>query len=137
MHHSSSEHRSSFDFGSEHEDSGVYHAQNDTPIDIFVEASDSDSMMSFNSNVSDEEIWSDTDEIDDPNDATQGYITAADAILSGICLFLNFFQLFYRVSERAMRVLLDFFQMIFAHLASLSQNVDLIELSSKFPKSLE
>ena len=128
-------HDSSFDFGSEPEDSCVHHALNDATVDIFdeeMEVSDSDSVVSFKFSVSDEEeIWSDSD--DEPK---SGCTTSAEGILSGIFLFLNFFQLFYRVSERAMMALLGFFHILFAYLASMSQNSDLTELSSKFPKSL-
>ena len=54
-----------------------------------------------------EEIWEDYS--DDSDQETSPRNVRARSIVIGVCLFLNFFQLFYRVSERAVLSLLSFF----------------------------
>ena len=46
------------------------------------------------------------------------------SVVVGICLFLNFFQLFYKVSERAILALISFFKLLSSFLSNLvSSNI--------------
>lgn len=118
---------SSFDFGSEPEYSLMsaqpysnheVHADDDRESE---DASDAGSLMSFTSSLNDgEEIWdllNSEDELENVALTTNEHDTTATVkgILYGAFLFLNFFQLFYRVSERAMIALLGFFQVLFGY----------------------
>lgn len=52
----------------------------------------------------------------------------------GICFFLNFFQLFYKISEKAILALLAFLRILFSFLGRISP--PLRDLSSLLPRSL-
>ena len=53
-----------------------------------------------------EEIWQTSSEDESNQSKEKECKTYVKGILQGIFLFFNFFQLFYRISERAMKVLL-------------------------------
>ena len=107
----------------------------DNNIDMdFDEMLESQSECSLEDN---EEIWetSSTQDLDgiDFSDATpDNEIT--DQVILGICFFMNFFQLFYRVSEKAILALLSFLRILFSVLGSISPPIG--NLVSLLPKSL-
>lgn len=134
------EHDSSFDFGSEPDDLSAQLSSSLFADDMITDdISDTSSLMSFTSSLTDgEEIW-DLMSSEDESVTTgkeHDVTGTANGILYGIYLFLNNFQLFYRVSERAMVALLGFFKVLFAYLANITQNSVLSELVNKLPKSL-
>ena len=77
--------------------------------------------------LSDEEIWDSSDTSDEDRVAAEN--TRTSNIVVGICLFLNFFQLFYKVSERGILALILF-------LRSLLSFLGLNDIISSLPKSL-
>ena len=82
-----------------------------------------------------EEIWEDYS--DDSDQETSPRNVRARSIVIGVCLFLNFFQLFYRVSERAVLSLLSFLRFLFTFLASNAPSqLYLKEVSTLLPRSL-
>ena len=87
--------------------------------------------------VSGEEIWENSSD-DDVGQLSRSEPTSikANRILYAISFFLSFFQLTFRVSERAMAALLTFLRVLLSYVSSLSQNEVLIRLSSLIPKSL-
>ena len=78
--------------------------------------------------LGDEEIWDSCSDASD-EDIVGAENTRASNVVMGICLFLNFFQLFYKVSERGILALLHFLR---ALLSFLGFN----EIISLLPKSL-
>lgn len=131
---------SSFDFGSEPGNSltAIGHCEVDSELGMMTDSSESDdSLMSFTSESDGEEIWdleSSADEL--ANTKEQETTDVVRSVLYGSFLFLNIFQLFYRVSERAMTSLLAFIQLLFTYLAHITKHVVLIDLANKFPRSL-
>lgn len=79
-----------------------------------------------------EEIW----ESEDDNSITCENQTAMD-ILFGVSLFLNFFQLTYRISEWAMLTLLAFLKVLISYLATFSQGNSVLQTFAQvIPKSV-
>ena len=90
---------------------------------------------SLSSSDNEEEIWNVLNE-EDTVERSEKSNKGTESLLLGVFLFLNFFQLFYRISERAMIALLGFLKAFLSHLANVSQNPFLSDLASVFPKSL-
>ena len=92
--------------------------------------SDSSSEFDFQSDL-DEEIWEDRS-CSSSEDHPQG-----ENVILGISLFLNYFQLTYNVSERAMSAFLMFVRLLLVYLASLAQdNIVFRFISKSIPKSM-
>ena len=66
-----------------------------------------------------EEIWESSGDEEDNSIACEN-LTAMN-ILFGVPLFLNFFQLTHRISERAMLTLLAFLKVLISYLATFSK----------------
>ena len=105
-------------------------------------ASDSEStsestLSSIESLESAEEIWELTDTDEDEScdsEASDGEGKKAQGVLFAISIFLNFFQLTFRISEQAMTTLLKFLR---AMIMYLSEETPLLrELAKRIPKSL-
>ena len=60
----------------------------------------------------------------------------ASSIVSGMSFFVVFFHLVYRASERSIRTLLIFFQLLFQFLAKTLRNPPLQQVSLRLPKTL-
>ena len=100
--------------------------------------SDSNSDFSFQSDL-DEEIWEDSD--DDAISGTELLHANPDHpgknVIFGISFFLNFLQLTYHISERAMSALLLFIRLLVTYMANLAQgNVILKFISENILKSV-
>ena len=100
--------------------------------------SDSNSDFSFQSDL-DEEIWEDSD--DDAISGTELLHGNPDHpgknVIFGISFFLNFLQLTYHISERAMSALLLFIRLLVTYMANLAQgNVIVKFISENIPKSM-
>ena len=99
---------SSFSFGdcesviSRDENTNFPLEDNEGEVDSMFEESSNEE----NSSVDDGEIWEDLSDVSD--EETGPFHTNEDRTVFAICLFLNFFQLFYKVSERAILALLLF-----------------------------
>ena len=86
-----------------------------------------------------EEIWdtSSLDDSDSENVSSLDEQTSTHQVVFGLCTFLNFFQLFYRVSERAILALITLLHTLFSFLGNISPiNHPLRDLASLLPKSL-
>ena len=83
-----------------------------------------------------EEIWgTSAEESSDQEDVLQA--NSLQSIVFGLSVFLNLFQLVFRVSERAMYALLGFLRILITHLSALSPTNPLLrQLSISLPKSL-
>ena len=90
---------------------------------------------SLSSSDNKEEIWNVLNE-EDTVERSEKSNKGTESLLLGVFLFLNFFQLFYCILERAMIALLGFLKAFLSHLANVSQNPFLSDLASVFPKSL-
>ena len=121
---------SSFNFGSESENSCK-----DIEYDVGMDhvAMETDSNID---SAEEEEIWQTSSEDESNQSKEKECNTYVKGILQGIFLFFYFFQLFYRISERAMKALLGFFQILLGYLSSITECIILKDLASAFPKSL-
>jgi len=136
----------SFDFGSagdESDQAGCSYSADMPGEQVFNSDSDSSIYSDLSSNSahgvqSDEEIWESSDDEDlDSDDCSTCDNQTVRNVLFGVSLFLNFFQLTYRVSERAMTTLLTFLRTLITYLATASQgNLILNALAQALPKSL-
>lgn len=133
---------SSFCFDSSEEDE-YEHAQDFTQHSL---EGSSDEEKSYQSEVSTpsillesgEEIW-ETSSAEEAEQSESESATAepeAISILYTISFFLNFLQLTYRISERAMSLILTFLRLLLNYVSIMSQTPLFIHLSSKIPKSL-
>ena len=94
----------------------------------------SESEAEVTSPESGEEIWDTTENEDDFDDVQY----QAKDMLLGIFVFLNFFQLVFRISERAMATLLVFLKTLIGYFAMSSVDNSLLKpLAQEIPKSLE
>lgn len=75
--------------------------------------------------LSDEEIWENCSD----EETVGSESTKTNSVVVGICRFLNFFQLFHKVSERAILALLLFLRTLFSF-------VGFNEIALLLPKSL-
>ena len=106
--------------------------------------SDDDSISGFSScetleSSSDgEEIWelSDSDIEDSIEDCDQAPSVTAKSLLFGVTLFVYFFHLFYRLSEKATVALLNFLRTLFSFVAGITQNRLMVEIAQSLPRSL-
>ena len=90
-----------------------------------------------NSLASEEEIWENSSDEDiSQYCGAEPVMVRANKLLYTISFFLNFFQLTFRISERAMAALLIFIRMLLGYLESVSENQVFIHLFSIIPKSL-
>ena len=136
----------SFDFGSagdESDQAGCSYSADMPGEQVFNSDSDNSIYSDLSSNnahdvQSDEEIWESSDDEDlDSDDFSTCDNQTVRNVLFGVSLFLNFFQLTYRVSERAMTTLLTFLRTLITYLATASQgNLILNALAQTLPKSL-
>ena len=94
---------SSFNFGSESENSCK-----DIEYDVDMDhvAMETDSNIDSAGTSEEEEIWQTSSEDESNQSKEKECKTYVKGILKGIFLFFFFFQLFYRISESAMKVLL-------------------------------
>ena len=100
-------------------------SDDDAEIDDMLEQeSSSESECSLH----DEEIWDDSSSTSD-DEVIHSESYESKEIVLGICIFINFFQLFYKVSERAILALLVF-------LRTLLSFVQLNVVAELIPKSL-
>ena len=71
------------------------------------------------------------------DDGSRGEEHQAKEVLFGISTFLNFFQLTYHISERAMVTLLLFLRTLLLYLSTFSQGNSILKtLAQLIPKSL-
>lgn len=136
----------SFDFGSagdESDQAGCSYSADMPGEQVFNSDSESSIYSDLSSNSahgvqSDEEIWESSDDEDlESDDCSTCDNQTVRNVLFGVSLFLNFFQLTYRVSERAMTTLLTFLRTLITYLATASQgNLILNALAQALPKSL-
>jgi hypothetical protein len=130
---------STFDLGSECEEAQQpVHDDNDYIFSSNDDAScDSDMNFSTDRDYTDssdgEELWEISDSSSDElNEVSED----AKNVLFGVSLFLNFFHLWYHVSERAMANLLKFLGIILSYFAKLCNKSFLTKVSTSLPKSL-
>ena len=98
--------------------------------EMLEESADSDCSLD-----DEEEIWETSSDEENSSEcsAIEGNKFSNQLVL-GICFFLNFFQLFYRISERAVLALLVFLRILFAFLGR--SNPALRDIVSLLPRSL-
>lgn len=142
--HLEEENSSEASFGSDHHSDSSFDFGCSSPgecagmINDSIEEVECGSSMSFSdSEVDDslssgEEIWESESEDEHITEFQQ---TANEALL-GISVFLNFFQLAFRVSERAISVLLMFLRTLIIYFATFSVDNSVLKiLSEELPKS--
>lgn len=119
---------STFDFGFSSEEDTEYAQNCDEALldDVSDQASaishseSESSDIAINKAFSDaEEMWESSDEEDNTVMATEEIVRNAQSIMFGLSAFLNFFQLAFCVSERAMFILLQFLRHLLFHLSSI------------------
>ena len=91
--------------------------------DMLEQENSSESECSFH----DEEIWDDSSSTSDEVIHSESY--KSKEIVLGICVFINFFQLFYKVSERAILALLVFLRTLLSLIVQLNVVAELISKS--------
>ena len=132
---------STFDFGSGSEDQDdsipEFHAGNNAELSCSECQSDSGSNSEERSEcelTDAEELWNTSDE--DPSDEEEDTQVQFQSVLFGLFFFLNFFQLLFRISERAMQAMLKFIHLFISQLLSLSPGNKVLEHIHKYlPKS--
>ena len=85
------------------------------------------------------EVWDEASdsEVENDSDSTELHHNNAMQLYYVVCLFLNFFQLCYRISDRALSHLLLFFSVLLRHLSFHVQNSPLlVTFVNKFPTTL-
>ena len=125
---------STFDFGSSsEEDTNFFDAEPVVASGGAINESDSECVE--NDTFSDlEEIWETSDE---EADYTEEVVRNVQNIMFGLSAFLNFFQLAFRISERAMFILLKFLRHFVFYLSSIIPgNAILEQLNAHFPRSV-
>ena len=103
--------------------------------DMDVDALEVERMLESSSesdNDDQEEMWENTSSDESITEGTSQQV-ANQEVVFGICIFLNFFQLFFRISERAVLALMNFLRALLTFLASVSLNLK--EVASLLPHS--
>ena len=134
---------STFDFGSSSEDDTQ---SCEEALDISDQGSDisqSDSEYIVENDIVENETFSDAEEIWQSSDeeAESGIameeIRNMQSVMVGLAAFLNFFQLAFRISEKAMFILLKFLRYFIFYLSSIVAGDGVLgKLYSHFPKSV-
>ena len=138
---------STFDFGSSSSNVDSDSDVGLNKIDDLESSLISEAVRSYNNVLSDseesgaetseqEEMWeTSAEESSDQEDVLHN--NSVESIVFGLSVFLNLFQLIFRVSERAMYALLGFLRILITHLSALSPTNPLLwQLSISLPKSL-
>ena len=121
----------SMDLNDESDSSFKFDSSDDQVMDPLFDNNESRG-SEISSNDLDEEIWTDTDEDDSEN----VMVEEANNVFYCISLFLNYYQLTYHISERAMMAILTFLRLLFVYLGTLTQTKVMQSLADVFPKSL-
>ena len=96
------------------------------------------SSSSSDSDLSGEEIWEDTESEDEQETSISNTVSnTTRRILFGLSIFVTTFQLFFRISERAMSALLLFIHTLVGYLAQVVNSPLLQQLSQVVPKAME
>ena len=124
---------STFDISSDNDE--AYFAENST-FSQKNASSESEMEISFDDDTSSsgEEVWelSDSSDGDNVTDNEENYFVPN--VFRGITFFLAFFHLFFHLSERAMKELIQFVRVLLYYLATSCNDLIISQVAKAFPK---